>query len=185
MGGGSERLKEMMRNYFVDLLGEYQQDTEDLICMTHYPDILTTHVATLEAKESLLEVKTALFDMGPLKVPGEDGFPTLFFQKSWDVVSPMLMQFIDEVWDDPSSIEAVNNMIVLVNKVGKPERVTQFHPITLCNVAYKLLTKIIVNRLKPFLDGIIYLHASLVLSLGVTSTITLLLSKRWFTPWLI
>jgi len=44
---------------------------------------------------------------------------------------------------------------MLIPKVDKPEYVSQFCPISLCNVVYKIITKVIVNRIKPMLDGII------------------------------
>ncbi|WJX23235.1 hypothetical protein P8452_12461 [Trifolium repens] len=43
----------------------------------------------------------------------------------------------------------------MIPKVDTPESVSQFRPIALCNVTYKIITKVIVNRIKPLLNGII------------------------------
>ena len=43
----------------------------------------------------------------------------------------------------------------MIPKVANLKTVAQFRPISLCNVIYKLLSKVLVNRLKPILNSII------------------------------
>jgi hypothetical protein len=51
---------------------------------------------------------------------------------------------------------AVNEMtIVLIPKKDEPEFLKDFHPISLCNVIYKMVSKCLVNRLRPLLEDII------------------------------
>lgn len=45
--------------------------------------------------------------------------------------------------------------MVLILKVDQPELVSQFRPISLYNVLYKGLSKVIMNRLKPLMDDLI------------------------------
>lgn len=42
-------------------------------------------------------------------------------------------------------------LIILIPKISAPERINQFQPITLCNVLYKIITKVLVNRLRPLM----------------------------------
>ena len=45
--------------------------------------------------------------------------------------------------------------ISLISKTNTPEKMTDFRPISLCNVVYKLISKILANKLKPLLPHII------------------------------
>ena len=46
-------------------------------------------------------------------------------------------------------------LLVLIPKVDTPETIMQFQPISLCNVVYKIISKVLVNRLKPCMDALI------------------------------
>jgi hypothetical protein len=113
-------------------------------------------VQDLNCSISKEEIKNALFQMGSWKAPGPDGYPAGFYHRNWEVVEQSLCNFIVQMWNHPPSIASINQTdICLIPKVNKPEFVNQFRPISLCNVSYKIITKIIVNRLKPLIPDII------------------------------
>ncbi|KAK5774661.1 hypothetical protein PVK06_042517 [Gossypium arboreum] len=102
------------------------------------------------------EIKVTLFDMAPFKDPGSDGFQAGFFQKQWEIIVEDICDWVKNVFDgeiiDP---EFNNTLIVLISKVQNPENFSQFRPINLSSILYKLVMKIIANRFKVIFPKII------------------------------
>ena len=94
--------------------------------------------------------------MAPLKAPGSDGMPHLFFQTFWSDIGLDVSEAVLSCLNSGTILKSINHtFLTLIPKVKNPEIVAQFRPISLCNVIYKILSKVIVNRLKPFLNSII------------------------------
>lgn len=82
--------------------------------------------------------------------------PSLFFQKYWHIVADSVSSVIMQVLNSSHFPEGFNpTFITLIPKRDKVSRVKDFQPISLCNVLYKLVTKIIANRLKIVLPKVI------------------------------
>lgn len=102
------------------------------------------------------EVSDALFQIGPLKAPGPDGYPARFFQRNWAVLKEEVIQGVLNFCADGIMPEGVNETtIVLIPKGNEPQCIKDYRPISLCNVIYKVISKLLVNRLRPFLDDLI------------------------------
>ena len=101
------------------------------------------------------EVRNALFDMGPHRAPGPDGFSAVFYQRFWEDLKEEIMQEIHELFDGQFDRQHNHTNLCLIPKIYPPTGMTEFRPIALCNVSYKLISKVLVNRLKPHLGGII------------------------------
>jgi hypothetical protein len=102
------------------------------------------------------EISDALFQIGPLKAPGPDGFPARFFQRNWGVLKEEIIQAVLLFFQTGHMPEGVNDTsIVLIPKVDNPCDLKDFRPISLCNVIYKIISKCLVNRLRPLLGEVI------------------------------
>ena len=107
------------------------------------------------------EIGDALFQIGPLKAPGPDGFPARFFQRNWGLIKEDIVKAVKKFFSDGIMPDEVNDTtIVLIPKVPHPEFLSDFRPISLCNVLYKVVSKCLVNRLRPLLQDIISPHQS-------------------------
>ena len=112
--------------------------------------------AKLVERYTAEEVVAAIKEMAPLKAPGPDGMPPLFFQMYWLDIGMDIIEAVLSSLNSGSLLKSINHtFITLILKVKNPETITEFRPISLCNVIYKIISKVIANRLKPLLNSII------------------------------
>ena len=102
------------------------------------------------------EVGEAIKGMAPLKGPRSDGMPPLFFQTYWTDIGMDVSHAVLSCLNSRSILRSINHtFITLIPKVHNLERFSDFRPISLCDVIYKIISKAIANRLKPMLNSII------------------------------
>ena len=150
-------VKGMVVDHFQKLFSEECVDTSHRRPRSvEFPMIAPEVVQELERPLTEADVLFALKGMQPLKAPGPEGFQAFFFQKYWRIVGGKVCNTVLQVLSGHGLASELNEtFITLIPKVSHPERVQQFRPIGLCNVAYKLITKCIVNRLKGVLPHVI------------------------------
>ncbi|GJV27544.1 putative RNA-directed DNA polymerase [Tanacetum coccineum] len=92
------------------------------------------------------EIKAALFSMEDDKAPRPDGFSSKFFKASWSVVGPEFFKAIQDFFSKGKLLKEINaTIIALVPKIKTPKKVSDFRPISCCNVLYKCISKISDN----------------------------------------
>ncbi|KAK3206742.1 hypothetical protein Dsin_020788 [Dipteronia sinensis] len=102
------------------------------------------------------EVRRAVFDMYPTNAPGSDGLPAIFFQKYWDSICLSVVEACLCILNEGASVQEMNYMVIsLIPKIKNPMRISDYRPISLCNVIYKIIAKAITNRFRHALGGVI------------------------------
>ena len=122
-------------------------------------DAVVTEIMSAELMRPFTseEVGMAIKEMAPLKAPGLDGMPPLFYQTYWTDIGMDVAQAVLSCLNSRSILKSINHtFITLIPKVPNPERISDFRPISLCNVIYKIISKTIANCLKPILNSIIF-----------------------------
>ena len=110
----------------------------------------------LERVFSKEEVVKVLQEMEGDKAPGPDGFTMAFFQKCWNIVEIDVMAFFDHFHRSAEFVRSLNaSFLSLIPKKNNALNIKDFRPISLIGSVYKLLSKVLANRLRRVLDNLI------------------------------
>ena len=108
---------------------------------------------------SMQEVEEALSQMAQGKAPGPDGFTTNFFHFFWEMIKKEVWAIVEESRSKRGVLKDFNvTFLALIPKGEGADLIDKFRPIAICNVIYKIITKVIANHLKPLLLGLISLE---------------------------
>ena len=100
--------------------------------------------------------RSTIFAIHADKVPGPDGFSASFFHSNWETIGSSVIKEIQEFFSTGILSPALNETHVrLIPKIQCAKRVDEYRHIALCNVYYKIISKLLSLRLKPVLSFII------------------------------
>ena len=149
-----QKVREGIANAFQQLLSEdmgWKADIERLQL-----DQISQQEAELEIPFSETEVHSALMEMNGDKAPGPDGFTVAFWQSCWDFAKVEILEMFKEFHEHSSFLKSLNNtFLVLIPKKSGVEDLEDFRPISLLGGLYKLLAKVIANRIKKVVGKVV------------------------------
>lgn len=93
-------------------------------------------------------MKNAVFSMNDSGAPGLDGFGGFFFKKYWEVIANDVFNAVLHFFKDGWLLPNLNsNIVTLIPKVHGADRIDQYRPIVLANFQFKIISKVLVDRL--------------------------------------
>ena len=111
---------------------------------------------SLDSPITAEEITTTLWSLKAFKAPGPNGLHAGFFQRFCPTVGNSVKEEVKQAFLQRKIPDYLNSTsIVLIPKIQSPESIGSYCPISLCNSVYKVITMIIVGRLRPYLDKLI------------------------------
>lgn len=177
-----ELLKNNIILFYSNLYSSASLNNEAFNSVSTFPIIKESDKSMLAGDISLVEVRRALFSMGNYKSPGPDGYHPIFFKSQWDIVGSSIFKMVQECFSEPEKIGDINQtLLTLIPKCDDPSKVKHLRPTALCNVSYKIVSKIITQRLKSVMPYVVSPNQSSFIPRDLLWTI-FLFCKRLFTP---
>jgi len=159
-----EEIETELLNYFRQVHREPNNDRSQAIekITQNIPKLISEeHNQMLLKPVNIQEVELAIRQLKVGKAPGPNGFTSNFSHIFWDLIKMEVWQVVEESRSLQWMFLGVNyTFIALVPKVDQPSTPNKYRPIALCNIIYKIVSKIIASRLKLLLPLIISLEQS-------------------------
>ena len=143
--------------FFTDLLGKEVSSVDPSMDPLLFSRRISLHESlSMLTPISDEEIRLAMFSIGNDKAPGSDGFIAKFFKAAWSEVGSDVLLAVHEFFYRSCLLRQLNHtLLCLIPKKPNAASVTDYRPISCCNVLYKCISKIVADRMKGALNGLI------------------------------
>ncbi|XP_019435946.1 PREDICTED: uncharacterized protein LOC109342412 [Lupinus angustifolius] len=144
-------------DYYTNLFASHNSTVPNSLIQEVIPRLVTdSDNSMLTSMPSLAEIKSAVFALNEEGAPGPDGFSGCFYQNFWDIINievcNAVMQFFKHSWLMPN---INSNSVILIPKTHGADRIEDYRPIALANFQFKIITKVLADRLADIAPRII------------------------------
>ena len=120
----------------------HEQEIKRKITSLNIPKLIETHLDVLNKPFTAKKMKTIAFQIRPLKTLGINGKLGIFYHRYWNIVGDFTTVFTLSCLNSRYLLKELNKtLIALIPKMNNPNRVSHYRPKSLCNVAYKIISK--------------------------------------------
>ena len=152
-----DHMGSLVDNYFTNMFTTLNPTNFDEILSGVLPSVIEEMNSRLVWCYMVVEIQKALNQMAPLTTPGLDGMSRIFYKSFWHIVGKDVIEVVLTALNSGIIPESLNiTFLALIPKIKDARKVLDFRPISLCNVVYKLIAKVLVNRLKLIFPYIVF-----------------------------
>jgi hypothetical protein len=142
---GEENVERVLINYFEELFSSSNPINIEATCQVVNGKLSNEHKSWCELNYTREEIKEAIYQMHPLKTPGPDGLPAMFYQKYRHIVGEDVQNLALGILNIGQTQDINKTFLVLISKGKNPSSLKDFRLVSLCNVIMKIVTKVIAN----------------------------------------
>ena len=151
-------VKEVIRNGFLELYtSSLSYSTLEIPAASAWQARLSDEDRdSIDKAVSEEEINNGLWSLKAFKAPDPNGLHASFFQRFWLIVGTSVKEEVMKFFSNREVPKEVNRtLIVLIPKILGPETLNNYRLISLCNMIYKIVSKVLVARLRPLLGNLI------------------------------
>lgn len=125
-------------------------------CNTVTKKVSAEHCREMEAALTEADIKQAFETAKRNTSPGPDGLPYEFYMQYWYIIKKEMLPIFQAIMENVNTSASVSQgIIILIPKVRKPKSFSEFRPITLLNADYKIIMKVLANRLRTAIGQVV------------------------------
>ncbi|XP_020673022.1 uncharacterized protein LOC110092705 [Dendrobium catenatum] len=92
------------------------------------------------------EIKVVIINLGSNKSPGYDGITNSFFKAFWNTIRMDVVRAVQQFFATGlMNKDWKDTLVVLIPKSPNPSTPSTYRPISLCNLIYKIIAKVLLN----------------------------------------
>ena len=149
-----EDVGKVFERFYQQLFSSNGEDDFSTVEETIYRGVTEEMNDTLCRIPDMEEVRISLFSINGGKAPGADGFSASFYQSFWSLLGPDIYRDIRTFFITGKMIPQINEThVCLIPKTEAPKTAAEYRPIALCTVRYKIIAKLLTQRLQQFLPS--------------------------------
>lgn len=158
-----DQIKDMIISFCRQLLGSdsrgitpYSVDKIHSLHPFHCSKFLAESLVQIPSNEDII---STIFSMPKNKAPGLDGFPVEFFIEAWSIVGEDTVKAVREFFTAGFLLKRFNvTTIALLPKTSEADLLTSFRPVSCCSTIYKVIARLLKNKLKLFTPEVVQLN---------------------------